>query len=79
MTTRYAAFLVTLTDDIREDDAEWTLNALRMVRGVASVSPVPATIDQAIAYERRDRVWAEALYRLAKDGPLKDPQPGSFA
>lgn len=40
MTDRHAGYVVTLDRDIREDDAEAVLNAIRMVKGVASVTPV---------------------------------------
>jgi hypothetical protein len=48
MTDRHAAYIVTLAEDIREDDAEATLNALRMVRGVADVQPVIADVGSAL-------------------------------
>jgi hypothetical protein len=34
VTDRHSGYIVVLAEDIREDDAEGTLNALRMVRGV---------------------------------------------
>lgn len=39
MTDRINGVFVTLKDDIRIDDAEHLMNALRMVKGVADVSP----------------------------------------
>jgi len=39
MTDRINGVFVTLGDDIRIDDAEYLLNALRMVKGVIDVSP----------------------------------------
>ena len=39
MTDRINGVFVTLEDDIRIDDAEYLLNALRMVKGVIDVSP----------------------------------------
>lgn len=42
MTDRLAGFIVTLEKPIREDDAEATLAAIRMIRGVVSVDPVVA-------------------------------------
>lgn len=62
MTTRYSGFVVTLTDDIREDDAEAVVTALRMVKGVASVEPVDADIiAEQIA---RDGAHTELMARL---------------
>jgi hypothetical protein len=69
MTDRHAAYIVILDDDIREDDAEGILNALRHVRFVASVEPVTAGYEFAVARTRRDRAWREALLKLAHDGP----------
>ena len=56
MTERYKGFIVTLSDNIREDDAEAIINALRMIKGVADVSPVCANADDRII---RARVWHE--------------------
>lgn len=52
MTDRHAGYLVTLEKDIREDDAEDTLTALRQVRGVISVRPIVSGYELAIAQER---------------------------
>lgn len=67
MTDRHSAYIVVLKDDIREDDAQWTINALRMVKGVASVKPVVADWDQHIAHVRVDREWRDRLLKLLKD------------
>lgn len=39
MTTRHNALLVVLDHEIREDDLEHTLRAIKMIRGVLSVVP----------------------------------------
>ena len=39
MTDRWNGFIVTLDRDIREDDAQPILDALRMVKGVQTVQP----------------------------------------
>lgn len=69
MTDRHAGFLVTLDRDIREDDAEAIAAALRMVRGVAKVTPVPASPSEFIYVTRRDMAWRERLGELAVNGP----------
>ncbi len=56
MTTRYKAVLVTLDHDMRDDDAESVLTALRMVKGVIDVAPVPANPDD---YTIRMRLFTE--------------------
>lgn len=40
MTTRHSGYLVTLSKDLREDDAQAIINALSMVKGVVSVQSV---------------------------------------
>lgn len=40
MTDRHSGYIVTLSEDIREDDAEFIINALKMVKGVVEVKPV---------------------------------------
>ena len=53
----YKGFIVTLSDNIREDDAEAIINALHMIKGVVDVSPVCANaVDDRII---RLRVWHE--------------------
>lgn len=60
MTTRLKGVLVTFEDDIREDDAEHRLNAIRQIRGVLSVEPVPADVDDHMARERvRYELWSK--------------------
>lgn len=67
MTDRHSAYIVVLNSDIREDDAEHIINALRMVKGVASVEPVIADYNQHIARVRVDREWRDRLLKLLKD------------
>lgn len=60
VTDRHAAYIVVLEENIREDDAQATLSALGMVRGVASVKPVVASAEVHVAQER-------ALHRLRSE------------
>jgi hypothetical protein len=69
MTDRHAGYVVVLAEDIREDDAESTLNALRMVKGVVSVTPVIADYELVVARGRQDDKWREALRDLVRNGP----------
>lgn len=71
MTDRHAGYIVVLAEDVREDDAEeGVLNALRMIKGVASVEPVLADAQQQyVLAHRRDRHWREALLGLVRNGP----------
>jgi hypothetical protein len=74
VTDRHAGYLVVLTGDIREDDAEATLTALRMIKGVISVTPVIADYGQVIARKRRDSRWQDALRNLARNGPTENEE-----
>lgn len=68
MPERHGGYVVVLEDDMRDDDAEATLNALRMVKGVLSVTAVVA--DQAPAWIIEDRVRSKVrarLYHLAAE------------
>lgn len=64
MTDRLRGVLVTFEKDIREDDAEEILNAIRMVKGVLTVKPLLVNnLEQAIA---EDRVRHELHQKLFK-------------
>lgn len=67
MTDRHAAYIVVLGDDIREDDAEATINALRMVKGVVKVEPVVADYNLHIAQARVDREWKDRIWAFARE------------
>lgn len=72
MTDRHAGFLVMLAADIRSDDGEAIAAALRMIKGVSKVVPVPADPASFITSMRRDDLWRGALGQLAAGGP--DPE-----
>lgn len=67
MTTRHAGYLITLADDIREDDAEQIITALRMVKGVLKVSPVPHDYNTVIAQDRANSEWRQRLFKLLEE------------
>lgn len=66
MTDRHSGYLVTLAEDIREDDAEYIITALRMIQGVLSVQPVTHDHAVAIAEQRAAGEWQEMLWRIAR-------------
>lgn len=67
MTTRHAAYLVVLEEDVREDD-EATLNALRMVKGVLDVKPaVEADYAAMVARSRVGAQWRDALFKVVQE------------
>lgn len=57
MTDRHAGYIVTLAKDIREDDAQAVITALRMVKGVLSVEPVLS--DEWIEHLAHERAYDE--------------------
>lgn len=42
MTTRHKGYMIALADDVRDDDAEAIIMALKMVRGALAVTPIDA-------------------------------------
>jgi hypothetical protein len=52
VTDRHAGYVVTLKEDIREDDAEQFMSALRFFSFVASVTPVVSDVGLHIATEK---------------------------
>jgi hypothetical protein len=64
MTQRIKGVLVTFDDDIREDDVEPLLAAMRLLRRVISVEPVPADISGHIARERARHDLAKQLWEV---------------
>jgi hypothetical protein len=66
--TTHAGYVVTLAEDMREDDAQATLTALRMIKGVVGVEPVETSADLHIAYTRADTRWRERLLEMVRDG-----------
>lgn len=64
MTDRLKGFVVTLEEDLREDDAQHICDAIAMVKGVLSVRPVVRTVDDLMNRERGShRAAAEASRR----------------
>lgn len=64
MTDRINAFIVILNHDIREDDAEDTITALKQIKGVLSVQPHVADFSDAIAQDRVRMELTEKLWRV---------------
>jgi hypothetical protein len=52
MTDRYKGFLVTLDKEIRTDDAEHILTALKMIKGVQIVKPYINKGEDWMMYEK---------------------------
>ena len=61
MTDRIKSLVVTLDEDIRVDDVESIVNAIKQLRHVADVSSVKTNMDD---YSNRVRVRAELAGKL---------------
>jgi hypothetical protein len=66
MTDRYTGFVVSLETDMRSDDAEATIAAIRQIKGVIGIEPVQASIETQIARQQvrldlERKLW-EALH-----------------
>ncbi len=65
MTDRFHSFTVILAKDVREDDAEATMNAIKQLRGVLSVEGnVSGDIGQIVAEMRVRQEIGEALLKI---------------
>ncbi len=64
MTQRLKGLTVAFEQDIREDDAEALINAIRMIRGVASVTPIEADSGDWINRQRVRHEIAEEFGKL---------------
>jgi hypothetical protein len=61
---RHAGYLVTLDRDIRGEDAEEILAAIKMIKFVAKVEPVEGDmVLESITEHRVNRKWQDALLR----------------
>lgn len=75
MTERYNALTVVLEQDMRDDDAEALLSAIRQLRGVISVTGNVANIgshisDERAKYDLRQKLW-NVLYPKGDSCPTQ--------
>lgn len=71
MTTRLKGVVVLFEQDIREDDAEKILEAIRCLRNVADVRPVEAGIGDWMAAERARQELGLKLLEVLRKPPGK--------
>lgn len=67
MTESVHSFQVVLRRDIREDDVEPLLNAIRLLTGVLEVTPIKSSWDSTMAEERARDEMASRIYELLRD------------
>lgn len=73
MTDRYKGFLITLDKEIRNDDAEPILNALKMIKGVQIVKPYINKAEDWMMYEKGVMDTKMELFQFLKK-PVKEPK-----
>lgn len=71
MSDRYAGLVVTLTENIRDDDAQVTIAAIKQIKRVLTVTPLDASPEIAIAESRArleiyDRIILASLAGASK-------------
>lgn len=72
MTDRHSGYLVVLKRDIREDDSEALLNAIRLIRGVERVQPIESDPMQQIAETRVRVELQKKLWSVLEYSPMQD-------
>jgi hypothetical protein len=65
---RHCGYVITLDQDLREEDARATLTALQMIKGVISVEPLILDIHHLLAREKADEIWRERIRSLLRRG-----------
>lgn len=69
MTDRVKGFVVTLENDLRDDDAEAVAEAIRMVRGVGAVSAHTVNVDDVMNRMRVRMELEEQLLAVLRGTP----------
>jgi hypothetical protein len=67
MTDRYNALTVALDRDIRDDDAEVIINAIKAIRGVSDVTGNIVDIDSYVATSRISTLVGKKLHETMKE------------
>jgi hypothetical protein len=64
MTERLRGLLVTFEEDVREDDAEAIINAIRLIKRVLTVKTIPSNIDLRISEDRVRHELGQKLWKV---------------
>jgi hypothetical protein len=65
MTDRHSGYVVTLAQDVREDEAELVITALTMIKGVVDVRPIiGGNMHEIVAQSRSDIEWRNKIASL---------------
>ena len=69
MTDRFNCLTVVLDHDIREDDAQGMINAIKHIKGVISVKGNVTSFDTYAAESRARHEWVTKLLNIIKETP----------
>ena len=72
MTDRYKGLVVTLERDVRSDDAQPIIDAIKQIRGVLSVAPSVVCIDDHMNRARIAEDFIAKLYKVLREGNDND-------
>lgn len=75
MTDRYATLTVALEHDIRVDDADYLINAIKAIRGVAGVTGHVNNYSVYTAQERIRREWGRKIFDFTRELMWGDEKP----
>lgn len=74
MTDRFHSLTVVLEKDVREDDAEHLIRAIKMMRSVADVRGHVTDHSLHAAEVRVTARWRDFLWKALRDGPPRGDQ-----
>ena len=66
MSERYAGFVVTLAEDLNQQEMEQALTVLGWIRGVVSVQPVAGDVQLLLAQARAERAVEMKIWEALK-------------
>lgn len=66
MTDQYSGVLVTFEKDIRKDDAQSLINAIKMIKGVISVDPQISDYEHLMAKSQAKHELIQSLFQVLK-------------
>lgn len=66
MTDRLKGFVVTLQENMREDDAQEVINAIKMIKNVLTVKPLVTGWEDGMFYDRVKRDLISKLWDVLK-------------
>jgi len=64
MTDRVKGFVISLDHDIREDDCEYILNAIKMIKGVVNVEKVLSEPNDHIIRMRVEKEMSDKFFEF---------------